>query len=41
MQLVPDLTAVELESSSLTQLNLQDVYQFTIKAQVRPTGATA
>jgi Tfp pilus assembly protein PilN len=39
MQLVPDLTAVELESSSLTQLNLQDVYQFTIKAQVRRTGA--
>lgn len=41
LEVVPDLAEVELESSVLTQIEAQDVYQFTIKAQVRSTGATS
>ena len=41
LEVVPDLTDVELGSSMLTKVESQDVYQFTIKAQVRPTGATS
>jgi Tfp pilus assembly protein PilN len=41
LAVVPDLTAVELTSSKRATLAGQDVYQFTIRAQVRPTGATS
>jgi Tfp pilus assembly protein PilN len=41
LAVVPDLTAVELQSSTRTELGGQDVYQFTIRAQIRPTGATS
>lgn len=39
LAVVPDLTDVELGSSNKTLLAGQEVYQFSITAQVRPTGA--
>lgn len=41
LAVVPDLNDVELESSTKSPLAGQDVYQFRIKAQIRPTGATS
>jgi len=41
LQLVPDLTAVKLETSTLTKVGTQPAVQFGISAQVRPTGATS
>jgi Tfp pilus assembly protein PilN len=41
LQVVPDFSAVELQSSALTEVAGQDVYQFTIQAQVRGNGATS
>lgn len=41
LAVVPDLTGVELETSARQKLEGQQVYQFTINAEVRPTGATS
>ena len=41
LAVVPDLRGVELESSARQKLQGQQVYQFTINAEVRPTGATS
>jgi Tfp pilus assembly protein PilN len=41
LAVVPDLKDVELESSKKSPLAGQDVFQFAITAQIRPTGATS
>lgn len=41
LAVVPDLKDVELESSKKSPLAGQDVFQFAIKAQIRPTGVTS
>lgn len=41
LAVVPDLTNVGLQSSTRGPLAGQEVFQFTITAQIRPTGATS
>jgi Tfp pilus assembly protein PilN len=41
LEVLPDLTEVGLESSIRADVAGQRIYQFAIKAQVRPTGATS
>jgi Tfp pilus assembly protein PilN len=41
LNVLPDLTNVQLQTSSLTKVGLQDVVQFTILADVAPPGATS
>jgi Tfp pilus assembly protein PilN len=41
LNVLPDLTNVQLQTSSLTKVGLQDVVQFTILATVAPPGATS
>lgn len=41
LALVPDLTSVALQSSTKGLLAEQEVFQFFITAQIRPTGATS
>jgi Tfp pilus assembly protein PilN len=41
LNVLPDLTNVQLQTSSLTKVGLQDVVQFTILANVSPPGAAS
>jgi Tfp pilus assembly protein PilN len=41
LNVLPDLTNVQLQTSSLTKVGLQDVVQFTILADVAPPGAAS
>jgi Tfp pilus assembly protein PilN len=41
LNVLPDLTNVQLQTSSLTKVGLQDVVQFTILADVAPSGAAS
>ena len=41
LNVLPDLTNVQLQTSSLTKVGLQDVVQFTILADVAPPGASS
>jgi Tfp pilus assembly protein PilN len=41
LNVLPDLTNVQLQTSSLTKVGLQDVVQFTILADVAPAGAAS
>jgi Tfp pilus assembly protein PilN len=41
LNVLPDLTNVQLQTSSLTKVGLQDVVQFTILANVAPPGAAS
>jgi Tfp pilus assembly protein PilN len=41
LNVLPDLTNVQLQTSSLTKVGLQDVVQFTILANVSPPGASS
>jgi Tfp pilus assembly protein PilN len=41
LNVLPDLTNVQLQTSSLTQVGLQNVVQFTILAAVTPPGAAS
>jgi len=41
LNVLPDLTNVQLQTSSLTQVGLQNVVQFTILAAVAPSGAAS
>jgi Tfp pilus assembly protein PilN len=41
LNVLPDLTNVQLQTSSLTKVGLQDVVQFTILANVAPPGASS
>ncbi len=41
LQVVPDLTNVQLQASSLTQVGSQHIVQFTIAANVRAGGAAS
>jgi Tfp pilus assembly protein PilN len=41
LNVLPDLSNVQLQTSSLTKVGLQDVVQFTILANVAPPGASS
>lgn len=41
LNVLPDLTNVQLQTSTLTKVGLQDVVQFTILADVAPPGASS
>jgi Tfp pilus assembly protein PilN len=41
LNVLPDLSNVQLQTSSLTKVGLQDVVQFTILANVAPPGAAS
>ena len=41
LNVLPDITNVQLQTSSLTKVGLQDVVQFTILADVSPPGAAS
>jgi Tfp pilus assembly protein PilN len=41
LNVLPDLSNVQLQTSSLTKVGLQDVVQFTILADVAPPGAAS
>jgi Tfp pilus assembly protein PilN len=41
LNVLPELTNVQLQTSSLTKVGLQDVVQFTILANVSPPGASS
>jgi Tfp pilus assembly protein PilN len=41
LNVLPDLSNVQLQTSSLTKVGLQDVVQFTILANVAPSGAAS
>src|SRR5919204_1183893 len=41
LNVLPDLTNVQLQTSSLTKVGLRDVVQFTILANVSPPGASS
>jgi len=41
LNVLPDLTNVQLQTSSLTRVGTQDVVQFTILADVSPPGAAS
>ena len=41
LNVLPDINNVQLQTSSLTKVGLQDVVQFTILANVSPPGAAS